>query len=747
MKDSLLSINKWTENYVPTIILGSLCSLLVLGKLIHNLLQRRGLSFGVLLIPPCFISGLIGLLGFTIVDTIDHDIIFTLSNGLRALKGNLVNYVFSSFVLGLHCNNSSNSHHNMLGAVKAIFHDAMPMIIYSQIIIWGQSACCLFVIIIGNMFHADLPHLFAATVPLGLEAGSDVVVSLTMEKHEYFGTIVEESESLGMLITCIMTVFVITMKPTLISSGWLYKGNSKDSTLLTPSLEESFRNSARVTHSPSRPMRNSDDDKYKGATTSDISNESSNHQASLGSHISLIATTVFMAFIILLSIRYIEIVMAMTTPLFSSARMFKLSMFCAMISITCITKSSKIRFNSDWFLRLSGLMLDLLIVASLTHSNPRPHATEGTHYQLCLFFVTVCFTWNIICFIFIAKKVFPNYWFERAVALSADALGHAYSGLFVIRVLDSDCITPIATVYAYKLLLFFIPSSGEKNNIVVLLLQRSGPLLAFLVCVSVCATWLLIFHNYYQDRFLNSVGKADATMSMQDGESLFSDNDSNYSNKKHDYNEYEEQLEFEDYSNCSSSTTRISGMTEGLTSLHTSDKSGIVSYEQLKMLQPWVDKTRSKAWSLSYSLRRDGASLDTLLASCISSNNKNTFQSFVFIIEDSCSHIFGGFINYALENKQTYYGNGESFVFSCAPHFVKYEATMKNYYFVISNNKCFGMGGGDGGFAFQLDDALDTGVSNCSDTYGNVQLSSSEFYRCLNCEVWSLSSLASADWV
>ena len=48
------------------------------------------------------------------------------------------------------------------------------------------------------------------------------------------------------------------------------------------------------------------------------------------------------------------------------------------------------------------------------------------------------------------------------------------------------------------------------------------------------------------------------------------------------------------------------------------------------------------------------------------------------------------------------------------------------------------MGGGGDGFAIQLDDELDTGVSNRSATFNNETLSSSEFFKCLNVEVWVL---------
>tara|TARA_B110000090_G_C13192699_1_gene373720 strand:- start:58 stop:249 length:192 start_codon:yes stop_codon:yes gene_type:complete len=57
---------------------------------------------------------------------------------------------------------------------------------------------------------------------------------------------------------------------------------------------------------------------------------------------------------------------------------------------------------------------------------------------------------------------------------------------------------------------------------------------------------------------------------------------------------------------------------------------------------------------------------------------------------------------------------------------------------VISDNYSFAIGGGGDGFAIQLDEDLDTGVSNRSGTYENEQLSSGEFFKCLNVEVWNL---------
>ena len=60
-----------------------------------------------------------------------------------------------------------NHHHTLTG---------MPMVIYSQILMWGQSTCCLLALCVLNAFGCQIPKLFAAMVPLGLEAGADIVV-------------------------------------------------------------------------------------------------------------------------------------------------------------------------------------------------------------------------------------------------------------------------------------------------------------------------------------------------------------------------------------------------------------------------------------------------------------------------------------------------------------------------------------------------------------------------------------------
>jgi hypothetical protein len=103
------------------------------------------------------------------MDKIDPEIAGDLGDGLECVKGNLINFVFASLILGLTCSRSTSHHTTLRGVATSLLHEGMPMIIYSQILMWGQSMCCLGVLVVLNIFAGlKIPKLFAAMVPLGM---------------------------------------------------------------------------------------------------------------------------------------------------------------------------------------------------------------------------------------------------------------------------------------------------------------------------------------------------------------------------------------------------------------------------------------------------------------------------------------------------------------------------------------------------------------------------------------------------
>ena len=76
----------------------------------------------------------------------------------------------------------------------------------------------------------------------------------------------------------------------------------------------------------------------------------------------------------------------------------------------------------------------------------------------------------------------------------------------------------------------------------------------------------------------------------------------------------------------------------------------------------------------------------------------------------------------------------------CVPG--QYRWSMANELMVLSGPPGFGLafGGGGGGFGLHLDDDLDNGASSPCATFANKKLSSAEFFKTLNVEVWRLDA-------
>ena len=129
------------------------------------------------------------------------------------------------------------------------------------------------------------------------------------------------------------------------------------------------------------------------------------------------------------------------------------------------------------------------------------------------------------------------------------------------------------------------------------------------------------------------------------------------------------------------------------------------------------------------------------LCTLYSGESDTPYAAAFIVIEDSWGYQFGGFLGQPIHNKRGYYGSGESFVFAIRPQPRVYRWTRRNDLFVITNRSRLAMGGGQGttgGFCFQLDDELNTGIANPSETFGKPVLASNEFFRCLDIEVWTL---------
>ncbi|CAM9266743.1 unnamed protein product, partial [Phaeothamnion confervicola] len=480
--------------------------------------------------------------------------------------------------------------------------------------------------------------------------------------------------------------------------------------------------------------------------------------AGLGAHFSLLAVAVFLAWVLDLSVRKLEEATPYTSRhhVISGFRLFKLSMCIALALMVAVRRFTSFRYRSEWFFRVSGLSLDLLATAAI--SGITFVSLEEQYSVAFIATVLACLAWNAIFFSIAAQRMFPNFWFLRAVTCIGDALGHSWVGLLLVRAMDPRLETPVPLAMAYKMMIFFVPASGGKNAIIIAMVETLGLWEAVALCAAVVTFWLYIFEVHIKQRMpqhqRHAAGTADGAAKRGKGGSGAGAGDDD------DDDGAESGVELLRTGSNTASVGGAAGMTATAAAaaagsgierndgvgpasptvprLELEEPSRILTDAQLRRLAAVLPPLLSlHTWSLVYSMMRDGASLASLLHGAADPDH----AGLIIVIEDSYSYCFGGFIPHPLQgNAHNYYGTGESFVFSFHPSFAAYRWTGENPFFVLSNEACLAMGGGGGGFAFQMDDELDTGVSNASATFGNPRLSSAEYFKVLQVEVWAANS-------
>eukprot|EP01031_Cornospumella_fuschlensis_P024600 gene24600-29719_t len=739
-------VEAWARSFGGTALLGVISALLLAGKLTHHICQRRGLLFGVLVVPPVLISGILGLIFLITLDHIDPIMAGDVRVGLESLRRNLVAFVFAAFALGLMSTKSHSLHTSSLRAlVVSILHEGMPMMIYSQVLLWGQT--------IGGKTASE-DALFPTMITLGAEAGQDVA-ALSGYEGDWLHTALS-AESLALVVVNIIGVTLFTLKPYLLKHNYLgaqYARDLRMHTVKDGKAEVFNRRSSlalkrTVSHGDVHVLDDRDSPRHvihhTGNRFADPEPPKAHPQpqaistdfASLGTHISLISLSVFISFAISLVLRVLEIRWEIRYPLFSGMRLFKVTMCVAVLYMLALAKFSHIRFNQDWFMRLCGLLLEWIVVAALGKTYP-PLTTlnsgaGSSHFFMCALLVLTCATWNLLCLGFLAPNLFPNYWFDRALPLTGDSMGRAYTGLLFVRVLDPGMESPVPAAFAAKLMLFFIPTSGAKTAIVDGLVRGGGIGVTLVVCSLVVVVWVVIGLSYF--RHPRDLAK----MEKDEGASV------NVSTTGETDENGESTPLVGGNANASTLSNRSGKYRPSILSIDDGDvatsnrcsvPSSILTVKQMEAITMMLPPPqRTKQWVLSYSLREHGSLLSTLLSNTLAHKDVPC----LIVIEDSWGYVFGGYVASGLQEKKSYYGSGESFVYSVIPTLQAYKWTQKNNFFVLSHAEGLAMGGGGEGFAFQVDDELDTGVSNHSDTFDNPTLSSNEFFKCLNVEVWVL---------
>jgi len=142
-------------------------------------------------------------------------------------------------------------------------------------------------------------------------------------------------------------------------------------------------------------------------------------------------------------------------------------------------------------------------------------------------------------------------------------------------------------------------------------------------------------------------------------------------------------------------------------------------------------KLKSRKMELLYCSDEHGFSSKTLF------RQAREMGPAVLVIQDQTGCVFGGFASEYWRPEKTYFGTGESFVFTFHPHYRKFAWKKDtNDFFLFADQKGLGMGGGGEGYAFWIDSTFKFGSSHKSATFGNFELADEAEFICFKVELW-----------
>ncbi|XP_047016415.2 TLD domain-containing protein 2-like [Ictalurus punctatus] len=178
---------------------------------------------------------------------------------------------------------------------------------------------------------------------------------------------------------------------------------------------------------------------------------------------------------------------------------------------------------------------------------------------------------------------------------------------------------------------------------------------------------------------------------------------------------------------------RLLGL-EGINSNVTSEHSEVLSVTQIQQLSHSLPaRLQVCEWMLAYRTQTHGSSLRTLYRT-----TKQLDTCMIVLVKDTYGQVFGAVCSAPLRVSSTYYGTGQTFLFSFSPHLQVYKWTGVNYYFIKGSVDSLLFGGGLGRFGLWLHSDLLRGRSQRCETFDNDVLSSEEDFIITELEVWAL---------
>jgi len=439
--------------------------LLIVGKYLRyriTLLQK-------LYIPTSVIAGILGLI---ILQTIGTSIPPGWTAGWKSLPVFLINIVFAALFLGVH-----------IPSFSTIWKKSAPQLAYGQIVAWGQYMVGLSVVLFFLKPVFKVPDVFGVVVEVGFEGGHGTAAGLK-QTFENFNWPEGTHYALGSATMGVLSAILFG----LILINWAAR---RGYTQKLKSLDELGRGEWGGFYSP---------DQRPVAGRQTVSADSID---SLALHLAIIGIAVLIGYVLKAGLMQLQthIPYLARNRIMEGFPLFPLCMIGGLLVQLYLTKRSRIApIDHALMQRLAGTALDFLVVAAVSTIRLDIIAKDFAPF---LIIVAAGITWNIFCVVFLARRLLPNVWFERAIAEMGQSMGVTATGLLLLRAVDPESETDATSAFGYKQLLHEpIMGGGLWTSIAIPLVILQGGWTVLIISTSFILFWLffLIFFKKKRNR-------------------------------------------------------------------------------------------------------------------------------------------------------------------------------------------------------------------------------------------------------
>jgi ESS family glutamate:Na+ symporter len=379
----------------------------------------------------------------------------------RVIPGQLINVVFACLFLGV-----------ALPRFSELWRRSGTQVVYGQMVAWGQYVVGLglWVFVLGKIY-TSLPALFAGILPVGFEGGHGTAAGMGPVFQELGW---ENGQDLA-LSSATFGILCAIVVGTVLVNWAIRRGHVQVQGQPALTKDQALRGVFPLGQRPSAGQLSVNSDAIE----------------SFSLHLVVVGLAIGIGMIIKALLVGIGSVIPGAGSLLNSFPLFPLCMLGGLL-----IQWLELHFDRDRLIdlglirRIQNSALDFLVVAAIATIRIKVVATA---LWPLLILVAAGLLWNVFCVTFIARRVFKDAWFERAIAEMGQSMGVTATGLLLLRIVDPDYKTNAADAFACKQIIHEpFMGGGLWTSTAIPLIALRGPGFVLGIATGAMCIWAVL---------------------------------------------------------------------------------------------------------------------------------------------------------------------------------------------------------------------------------------------------------------